>query len=74
MHLSLTFSALCDCVWTAAASDGKEIRAAKIVRLLKLGKLLRVARLIRIIERYEEYMRAIWNVMGGWILSMAIFL
>jgi hypothetical protein len=31
-----------------AAGDGKEVRAAKILRLLKLGKLLRVARLVRI--------------------------
>ena len=40
---------------TDASSNGKEVRAAKIVRLLKLGKLLRVARIIRIIERYQEY-------------------
>ena len=55
------------------ASTGKEVRAAKTLRLLKLGKLLRVARLMRIIERYEEYLRAVWNFMGGWILSIAIF-
>jgi hypothetical protein len=41
--------------------------------LLKLGKLLRVARLVRIIERYQEYLRVVWNIMGSWILSIAIF-
>ena len=55
------------------ASAGKEVRVAKTLRLLKLGKLLRVARLMRIIERYEEYLRTVWNLMGGWILSIAIF-
>jgi hypothetical protein len=56
-----------------SASQGKEVRAAKVLRLLKLGKLLRVARLVRIIERYSEYLRAVWHIMGGWILSVAIF-
>ena len=44
-----------------------------MLRLLKLGKLLRVARLVRIVERYSEYLRVVWNIVGGWILSIVIF-
>jgi hypothetical protein len=57
---------------TDSAGDGKEVRAAKILRLLKLGKLLRVARLIRILERYQEQLRGLWNAIGGWVRPRTI--
>ena len=44
-----------------------------MLRLLKLGKLLRVTRIVRMFDRYAEYLRAVWSLMGGWILSVVIF-
>ena len=59
---------------TDAASQGKNIRALRILRLLKLGKLLRMARLVRMADRYREQLRVFMKAFSGFVLAAAIFL